>query len=712
MGDDVGQAEREGQGHHERLAAREGRRIAALARPVVAHDEAQAAPRLAGAAATDVLEGVALVAHAGEPGVGGGDDLGEPVGQDVRRQPHLQAVVGCLALGEGGHRGRQVELLAHRRPRRQRGVQLVGQAGARARGPVGDLPGGAARSRARRPRVRAASSGGAGRARASRSSPRVGLGQHRLGGRQSDRCGARPRALEPVSSSVASSAARAGGAVVEAGLQERPGEGRLGLVDGDSRRGLERGGVAGRLGASARGGRPAARPPGQRRDARPGPTATCSSSSASRARRCSRAGRQLGDPDPSDVAPRRPEPRRGARPRRAARRAVVASRGGCGLGPGSARRPADHVVDVVGGHVLGDLQGGRRARWRLPHPQVAGVLDRLGVVDRPLGLALGRRVGMGSHRAGRMRMVGRTADRAVVADGQRAGELGGHPGDPAFADVEQPLAQVEQRATAAVWSAVASLALDAAAGAASLWAGPRRAEARAPPRAPGSAAAASAAPRTRRPARVQRAPASRASALASSSPAQRARSACDRGLLLPTQLGQAAARRGAGWSCGELVGEPGELGRELVDVDPAAAAARRRHQHRALSSAARLRRARRPAAPAGARPRPAGPRRAARPHGVCVLVAAVEPLDGLGGRVNPRARRVQLPGGCRDLCGPRPRSERPPRRPPPPPRRDAGGGFVARYVDRPRRGHARRRPRGAGRRVRRHGTLRGLGQRG
>ena len=68
------------------------------------------------------------------------------------------------------------------------------------------------------------------------------------------------------------------------------------------------------------------------------------------------------------------------------------------------------------------------------------MLDGLGVVDGPLGLALGGRVGVPRGGPGRMGMVGRPADRAVVTDGQRTRELGRHPGDPAFADVEQMFA--------------------------------------------------------------------------------------------------------------------------------------------------------------------------------------------------------------------------------------------------------------------------------
>src|SRR3954465_14752554 len=57
MGDDVGKPEREGKRHDERLPARGGRRIAALARPVVANDEAEPATRLSSATTADVLQG-------------------------------------------------------------------------------------------------------------------------------------------------------------------------------------------------------------------------------------------------------------------------------------------------------------------------------------------------------------------------------------------------------------------------------------------------------------------------------------------------------------------------------------------------------------------------------------------------------------------------------------------------------------------------------
>ena len=75
LGDDVGQPEGQRQRHHEGLAARQGGRVAGLARPVVADEQAEPAARLAGAPAAGVLEGVALVAHPRQPLVGGRDDL-------------------------------------------------------------------------------------------------------------------------------------------------------------------------------------------------------------------------------------------------------------------------------------------------------------------------------------------------------------------------------------------------------------------------------------------------------------------------------------------------------------------------------------------------------------------------------------------------------------------------------------------------------------
>ena len=74
------------------------------------------------------------------------------------------------------------------------------------------------------------------------------------------------------------------------------------------------------------------------------------------------------------------------------------------------------------------------------------MLEGLGVVDGPLGLTLGGRVGVAGGRQRRVRMLDGTADRAVVADSQRARELGRHPRDPAFAHVEQVFAHVEQAA--------------------------------------------------------------------------------------------------------------------------------------------------------------------------------------------------------------------------------------------------------------------------
>ena len=83
------------------------------------------------------------------------------------------------------------------------------------------------------------------------------------------------------------------------------------------------------------------------------------------------------------------------------------------------------------------------------------MLDGLGVVDGRLGLALGGRVGMARAGPGRVRVVGRAAHGTVVTDGERPGELGGHPGDPALADVEQLLTQMGACAwfSVACWSA-------------------------------------------------------------------------------------------------------------------------------------------------------------------------------------------------------------------------------------------------------------------
>ncbi len=120
-----------------------------------------------------------------------------------------------------------------------------------------------------------------------------------------------------------------------------------------------------------------------------------------------------------------------------------------GLGPSLGQQPlggVDRAVEVVGGHRRGRLACGLERGAGVAHPQGERVLEGLGVVDGPLGLALGRRIGVAVGGQGRMRMVGGPADRAVVADGQRTRELGRHAGDPAFADVEQVLADVEQAA--------------------------------------------------------------------------------------------------------------------------------------------------------------------------------------------------------------------------------------------------------------------------
>ena len=106
---------------------REGRRVAGLARPVVAHDEAEAAARLARSSSADVLEGVALVAHPGQPGVGGGDDLGEPVGEDVGRQPHLAAGCRVPCPRRRRHGAWPGPALAHRGPARRARRRALGR---------------------------------------------------------------------------------------------------------------------------------------------------------------------------------------------------------------------------------------------------------------------------------------------------------------------------------------------------------------------------------------------------------------------------------------------------------------------------------------------------------------------------------------------------------------------------------------------------------
>ena len=103
-------------------------------------------------------------------------------------------------------------------------------------------------------------------------------------------------------------------------------------------------------------------------------------------------------------------------------------------------RSDPHGVDVlVTGH---PTAGGQRA-LELVHAHRQGGLEGLGVVDGSLSSPLGVGIGLGVSRPGRVRVVDRPAHRAVVADREGAGELARHPGDPALAEVEKPLAEVE-----------------------------------------------------------------------------------------------------------------------------------------------------------------------------------------------------------------------------------------------------------------------------
>ena len=148
-----------------------------------------------------VLEAVALVAHRGQPLVGRVHDLGEPVGEDVGGQPHLQPVVRCLALDEGGQPGGQLEVLADRTPGPQRREQL----GVQPRQPVGagladpGLGAGVARG--------LAPAGGDGRERVEVRWV-AGGGLRRARGRRTPcgRPGARPRASRTSSESRVTSA--------------------------------------------------------------------------------------------------------------------------------------------------------------------------------------------------------------------------------------------------------------------------------------------------------------------------------------------------------------------------------------------------------------------------------------------------------------------------------------------------------------------------
>ena len=105
VADRVGEAEGQRQRDQERLPSRERGRVALLAVPLVADPQAQPAALLAGAALVGLLEQVALVGHRAEPLVGGRDHLAQPLGEDVRREPHPPGVVAALALDERGEPG-------------------------------------------------------------------------------------------------------------------------------------------------------------------------------------------------------------------------------------------------------------------------------------------------------------------------------------------------------------------------------------------------------------------------------------------------------------------------------------------------------------------------------------------------------------------------------------------------------------------------------
>ena len=134
----VGEPEGQGQGGHERLAARQGRGLTAHARPLVEDAQAQTAAGALGGQAVGVLEPVAAVAHDPQPLVGELGDLLEPGREDVGGEPHPQRVVEpCPAEGVGQLLDPAVTL--ERRTRRVEGAEQAGadrdEGGPGARGP-------------------------------------------------------------------------------------------------------------------------------------------------------------------------------------------------------------------------------------------------------------------------------------------------------------------------------------------------------------------------------------------------------------------------------------------------------------------------------------------------------------------------------------------------------------------------------------------------
>ena len=430
--DHVGQAQRQRERHHERLAARQRRRVAALARPVVADQQAEAAAALAGAPASGVLEGVAAVAHRGQPRVGGVDDLGQPVAQDVGRQPHLQAVVGRLALDERRQPGDQVEL--GRAPGRQAATASVSRS----------CELGEPRRRGR--------SRGARRVRASLERRRAPAGERRRARRGRER-------------SPAAAAAHVG--VVEDGGHGRDPSGVV--VDGRP----ERGHLARRCRTAAS----AAVSVGEAGLARRPARACWSASSSARRAASAAAGCRCS----AREAPRRPRRggraarpgRRGRRraPRRARRwhrRAVAGERGERRRRARPGARSARVRLRVAAAALASARPAGRRGRGgrrrllgrgrtcacgRQPAVEQVGVVGAGGLLgDRGLGLEVAGLVGPGRRSStsasaeparsafsaaasgasaagsGQVGVVLGSADRAAAAaDREPAGELGGHP---------------------------------------------------------------------------------------------------------------------------------------------------------------------------------------------------------------------------------------------------------------------------------------------
>ena len=269
--DGVGEAEGEGEGGHEGLAAGQGRRLAAPAGPLVEDAQPEPGARPARGALVGVLEDVAATAHDAQPLVGQRRDLLEPGGEDERGQPHPQRVVGAEATGGVGELADAgVALL-------ERGDVLAG--GLEGRAQPGQDPHGAGEHLALGRRRHGGLPGGAGRVVGGGDVGRVGRERGGDLGVVEDCTGGDPGrvvlghpAAQRVELAGGEGSGHHGGDVGEACGRERLGEvglgrleprGRGGVLAGGADDGVERagdGGVVGGVGCCRRGTRRGRRP--------------------------------------------------------------------------------------------------------------------------------------------------------------------------------------------------------------------------------------------------------------------------------------------------------------------------------------------------------------------------------------------------------------------------------------------------------------------